>query len=254
MKDKEGQIIDYLNGALSPEECKIVEEAIARDPEMKTLLSEYRSLDGAMLEMPHERPSAGLQYRFDAFLESQTTEEAQVISMPKKSYRILGYAASIAVLVTVGVLFGLNYAKSDIISHKDSELVSIREKLNMLKDEESVSSRIQAVNVAYDLKEVDPEVVDALLKFMKEDESANVRLAAVEALIDLGAIVKVKDDMLERLKVEEDAFVKIALIQGLAELKEERAGSVLDNIIEDEMSPVYIKDEAHKAKHKLNQI
>ncbi len=254
MKDKEEKIIDYLSGTLSPEENSRIEEAIALDPEMKTLLSEYKDLEDTMLEMPLENPSENLQNRFDAFLETQLEEESKVVAMPRRSYKILGYAASVAILVTVGVLFGLNYAKNDIISSKDNELVSMREKVNTLMKEESVSDRIQAVNVSYDLAEPDPQVVDQLLKIMAEDESANVRLAAVEALVDIGGTPKVKSEMIEQLKVEEDAFVKIALIQGLAELKEERAGSVLDNIIEDETSPVYIKDEAHRAKHKLNQI
>jgi hypothetical protein len=246
----ENTIIDYFNGMLSLEEEEAMFIEMDSNPELKKLYDQYKEIELRIEKEELQQPSLELSHRFSQMLEMEIKDQKQEFPYP---YKILAYAASIVALVTLGIMIGQNQFQSGLLDAQSKEIVGLRSEMNALINDQSVTNRIEAINVAYEFPEQDDKVIDLLIKTMESDPSSNVRLAAVEALVEIPITNATKKAIYERLEVEEDSFVKIALIQAVVKINDKNSVHLLDKITQDEMTPKFIKDEAHIAQLKLNK-
>jgi HEAT repeat protein len=114
-----------------------------------------------------------------------------------------------------------------------------------LNNMESPSQRITAAAGAYELKNTDKDIVDALVKTMNGDPNTNVRLAALEALSRFHRESYVKKQLIASLKKQKDPMVQIELIQLLTRMKETTILQELDKIVNDENTIKAVKDHAY---------
>jgi hypothetical protein len=249
----EERIIDLINGELNESEAIKIRETIRKNPEMQKFYNEFIELEEAMKEDHLELPSLTLEMKVDQLIqeEQKKIDGQQVRRFPT---RYLAYAASIVFLVSMGVLIGLNYSKSGLLDRQSAELTELRRTMSQKMTDPSVSNRIEAVNVSYDVAQQDKKIIDLLIKTMVNDPSPNVRLAAVGALSEMEPTPSIRKAIVRQLETEDDSFVKIALIQAVVDLKDQSATSTLDKITQDETVPKFIKDEAYMAQLKLNKI
>ncbi len=262
MTDLSTQLIDYIDKNLSAEEHNKVEQAIAQSP---SLQAEYQQLKHVLLLMDTEQeclPSAELKNRFDLLLEqeSQKIEEqkdgTKTISFHPKS--LLKYAAVGLVLLVSGYFVGQNLPNStkgnsiaqDIAQDKQ---FTESEMMEML-DGPSTSQRIKAVNISYKMENADDRIVEALIKTMQEDESSHVRLAAVQALENFPSNPKIVDALIYALETPNDPMVTIAVINILANTKEQKALEPLEKIAKGDTHLNFVKDEAEVGIFKLTTI
>jgi HEAT repeat protein len=123
---------------------------------------------------------------------------------------------------------------------------------NLLQNDLSPSQRIMGVKAAYEAEQKDDAIVNALIKVMNEDPNVNVRLSAMEALSKFSNEIIVRKALIESLHKQTDPVMQIALIQVLVQLKEKEAVQSLKEIIESEVVPESVKDEAYGGIIKLN--
>lgn len=116
-----------------------------------------------------------------------------------------------------------------------------------LNNMESASTRIAAAMKAYDMKNADKEIVDALLTTMNGDPNTNVRLAALEALAKFHREPYVKKQLTASLKKQNDPMVQVELIQVLTKMKQTSILNELEKLVKDANTNEAVKDRAYSS-------
>lgn len=249
------QVLDYIDGRLSAEERKQVEQLLKENTEVRTWYEQMKELNSAISSSKEWKPSAALRESFSAMLQQELEAEkkSKSIFFNPVFYRA---AAAIALLVTLGSL-GFWYSKQQA---KDAEILALRKEMEatrslvfaLLQNDQSASQRMMGVKAAYETTRKDDAIVLALINVMNEDANMNVRLSAVEALGKFSTEAIVQRALIESLPKQTDPAVQIALIQVLVQMKEQGAVQSLQKIIEDESTIESVKDEAHAGIIKLS--
>lgn len=112
---------------------------------------------------------------------------------------------------------------------------------------ESASTRIAAAMKAYDLKNADKDIVDALLHTMNSDPNTNVRLAALEALAKFHREPYVKKQLTAALKKQKDPMVQVELIRVLTNMKQTSILTELEKLVKDVNTSEAVKDRAYSS-------
>lgn len=112
---------------------------------------------------------------------------------------------------------------------------------------ESASTRIAAAMKAYEMKNADREIVDALFATMHTDPNTNVRLAALEALAKFHREPYVKKQLTASLKKQKDPMVQVELIQVLTKMKQTSILNELEKLVKDANTNEAVKDRAYSS-------
>jgi hypothetical protein len=120
-----------------------------------------------------------------------------------------------------------------------------------LNDMSSTSERLNAAVQAYQFKDTDKEIVNALVKTMNTDPNTNVRLAALDALGRFYREPYVKQQLTASLSKQKDPMVQIELIQILTKMKQTTILKELEKITKDENTIKAVKDQAYSGIYTL---
>ncbi|MDX1627256.1 MAG: hypothetical protein R3345_01080, partial [Fulvivirga sp.] len=193
MKDEKMRelMIDYIEGNLSGELGEFVEKYINKSAANR---KEYESLQATIALLEQDRqlePDSSLRSQFmdalnQAIAEEKEVQETKHHFLGNPSRQIWQVAAAAAILI-IGVMGGMWYMQNKNNEAQmralQKEMESTKQMVMMaLENQHSASQRMMGVNASYDIKEVDHDIVNALVKTMNEDDNVNVRLAAVNAL------------------------------------------------------------------------
>ena len=146
-------------------------------------------------------------------------------------------------------------AESDIRTRKENIAANRREQKQVLfaglNDMSSSSERLNAAMKAYQFKDTDKEIVNALVKTMNTDPNTNVRLAALDALSRFHREPYVKQQLVASLSKQKDPMVQIELIQVLTKMKQTTIIKELEKITKDENTIKAVKDQAYSGIYTL---
>jgi hypothetical protein len=132
--------------------------------------------------------------------------------------------------------------------------INTKKKLVMfagLNNMESPASRIAAATEAYQLKNADRDVVDALSETLDNDPNTNVRLAALDGLAQFYRDKYVRKKLVASLKKQQDPLVEITLINLLTRMKELGILTELEKMVKDENTMRALKDCAYSSIFRL---
>jgi hypothetical protein len=116
-----------------------------------------------------------------------------------------------------------------------------------LNDMGSPTQRMRAAIQAYEMKDTDKEIVDALVKTMNTDPNTNVRLAALDALAKFHREPYVKKQLLGAMSKQKDPMVQIGLIELLTKMKQTSILKELDKMVKDGNTMEAVKDHAYSS-------
>jgi len=116
-----------------------------------------------------------------------------------------------------------------------------------LHNMDAPSQRMIAASKAYQLVNIDHDIIDALTKTLNGDPNTNVRLAALEALGKFHREPYVKKKLVGSLKKQNDPMVQIALIELLTSMREKSILRELDKIVNDTRTIEAVKDHAYSS-------
>ena len=142
----------------------------------------------------------------------------------------------------------------DMAARKHAFLVSLREQNSRagreamfvgLNNMESPATRINAASKVYKLKNIDNDVIDALVQTLNTDPSPNVRLAALDGLAHFYREGYVRRQLIASLKHQQDPSVEIELINLLAKIKESGILTELEKIVNDQNTRQPVRDCAY---------
>ena len=254
--NKDTRIIDYLNGNLSEGETSQFESELAVDPSLRSEFENYSTLFERIDEIKVEQPSDKLKLNFEKYLESieekKDSQESKVITF--RPLKHLKSIASVAAILIIGILVGINFNQSTQIKKMDNQTAQLLDHMKTRMESGSVSSRIEAMQVNFDEKNPQSEILNTLINTLRNDESPNVRLAAAEALEPFANESIVRSALVELLTKEKDSFVLISMIGTLSQSKNSQAKESLLEITKSENVEQFIRDEAHLGLLQLEKI
>ena len=256
-------MIDYLEGNLSGELKSFVANHIEKDERWVKEFNELKEVMDAMENTTDLEPDSSLKTDFEAMLRIEMSEEKLNQSIEKEvevtktiywnSPKMWMQIAASVTILAVGVILGINF------TNDRAELVALQKEMDATKQlvisslqNQSASSRLNAVNVSYQMNSMDDEIVEALISTMNTDDNANVRLAALEALTQFVDEEKVRKALIASLSTQDKPVVQIALINLMIQLKESRAIAPMKEILNSEEAIEVVKDEANYGVFKLS--
>ena len=257
-KDMKELIIDFLDGNLEGELARYVEEKIAEDEhlarEYASLMKLHEVMGNDKLSDPPERLRSG----FYDFLE--TEKKAMVRELPKGSLTPLQYifrAAAVLALIAMSIWGGIIYQKNnqtEQLAGLQEEIRKNREALLQLMERppSSASARMSAVYNNDHIESGDEQIMKALFYTLNYDPNTNVRLAAFEAIERYTDNPLVLRELIASLKFQDNPTIQIAIIHHLVELREMDAIEPLQQLVEDENTEQFVKDEARMGLFKLS--
>src|SRR5258706_2544260 len=226
----ESLLIDYIDGNLNDADRVMVEKELAQNAEAAKLHAQLKEVMSLMDNAHHVEPSFSLRTSFEKSLREEISSRGETLAKTGKQVFfkpwVLRVAAGI-ILVIIGVVIG------DKLSEKrqhDQELAAIKKELednkrmmiSILENQQSASQRVMGATVAYEMKQADDEIVNALVKAMDEDPNTNVRLTALEALGKFYQQGHVRSKLIKSLSTQKDPVVQIALIRVLVQMKKRK--------------------------------
>jgi anti-sigma factor RsiW len=257
---------DYLQGNLSPDQLRHVEEHLAECADCSEEVAVWKKLS----LLPIEQPSPVSRARFEAMLQAyQAGRSSQPAGTSKWRIRApawnvfqwlrspLGATAWSVALVAIGVYAGLQVAgfksHSQDLHAMQAELTSMKQLvvLSMLQ-QQSASARLEGVSWSTQDQQLNPQVLSALLHTLRYDASVDVRLAALDALSRHGRQPQVHKGILDSLQQPQSPLVQVALIDLLLEWRDPDAAQRLQALQQSPNLNPIVRQRAEWARSKLN--
>ncbi|WP_282042944.1 zf-HC2 domain-containing protein [Winogradskyella flava] len=236
--------LDYVSKTL-------FEEHIKSCASCTQIHQEFIHLIDTINQIQEELPDNDLELAFSDMLAKEKEvlkiSKSRVLKPKNKLLKSILKVAAALLLMISSYLFGSYKSNTSQIN----EIAVLRqEKTKMLTiatlslmENESASKRIQAVKYSQELENPDDEILNALINEMLYDKLVNVRLAAARALERFSENNMVKNAYIQALRTEENTSMQIELIEILAYIKEMRAIPKMKELLNDENTPIFIKDQ-----------
>jgi len=203
--------------------------------------------------LPEMEPSAESNHILDKIICQESLATTRKPGFNGISRRLLipaGIAASI-ILFMAGFLSGRTHKENHL---KEQEILALRKEVNETKNlmilnlinQQSASKRILAAAYAENLELLQPEVMNALFNSLNNDYSANVRLASLEALARYTDDPNVRLELVKTFDNEKDPIIQLNMINLMVLLNEKSSVKVMQRLVDDDLTPATVKDQARK--------
>lgn len=245
MRAIEDVAIDYLEGILPKTEHEAFEKLLTHSSEAQLVLKELEELYNAMDKNETPDPSSDLDDSFYKMLEAERMNQNQNNAAP--SFGTSWLYGAIAALVLLLVGFGLGrYSSSE--NSTPPEMIAMQKEMEEIKQlvlmtlrKESASERLKAVHFTSQIKNVDNELLYALIHTMGFDNSLDVRIRAAESLSKFSDLSLVRDSYIKMLHQEESPEMQLLLIDLLVANNTQEALDEMYYLYEKENLPEFIK-------------
>lgn len=237
---KDEQLIELIEGIPDPQ----LEAKIEKDDALRKRYTELKEV----LELMQTSTEFEVPAHIGAHLQSAILEE----SADRKGQQLPWMQVAAAVVL---VLFGFLLGKLGSPTNNGEELTALKTEIEMLKEvaltgtlqQHSASERILAVNQIEEKREVNEELLSALIETLNSDESPNVRYAALQALKKFIEDESVRAELVKSLEAQTDPLIQISLISLLVEAEEKSAIAPLKEIIKKNEITPEVKQQAKVA-------
>lgn len=260
------KILDYINGELSVEEKIEFEKMLDQDAQFRKLYEEELNLWNMMTAI--EVPAADTSKAKKQFLNTldvykEVSVKAQGVSFIQKLKELWNFQPNLklsyaVVLLVVGLGIGLIFSKRSKLSG-DQEIAQLTSEVSEMKqvmmlsliENPSATERIRAVNMTSEIKNVDDQVIDALLTTLNNDANDNVRLMTLEALIELADNAKVREGLVKSIVKQTSPLMQTAMADAMLKLQEKDSIKSLKKILKQENLNSTVKDKVEDTIQKI---
>ncbi|MDH3648567.1 MAG: HEAT repeat domain-containing protein [Saprospiraceae bacterium] len=210
----------YQRDQLNKEEQKKLDRLIA---EGKLSLEDFEDLQKLDSELSHHilvDPPATLDRRFYQSLHKFSTKNTSTVTINRW---IIGMAASVLLLIGVGVGTLFNAGSNAKVLQLSGEMKAMREMMMLsMLEQGSPSDRLKAVSLTGTMTEVSDRVSQALLYRVNHDRNDNVRIASIEALRPYSQNPKVREGLIEAIQHQQSPLVLLTLAETLKSIDQQQ--------------------------------
>jgi len=242
---------DFLVGELDQTSMEKIQAHMAECSSCREEMEDLSTLWTKLGVLPEERPSNGLRQRFYRMLEEykeEMNQERPVQHLRKFFSSLFGHSWSRRpalqfgfsfLLLFIGLTIGYFIRTGSQSAELRREVQGMRQMLAVsLLEQRSSIQRLRGINLSYDLKEPNPQTIDALLNTLDSDPSINVRMAAVDALYLFYDFPSVKEGVIHSLSQQTSPLVQVALVDLLVTMQERQALESFKKLIQvNELDP-----------------
>jgi len=243
----QNSIVDYLENNMSEKQAAAMKTHIETCNNCQVALTEMQEFLSEVSNEELEQPSENLRVNFEKMLEEEKQLQQTKVVKLKTNWKSYLQIAATVLLVLSSFLFGRHQntqqLDAQVAELKTENLASKQSTILALMDNQSASKRIQGVQYVEEFTNLDPEIVEALVKRMLNDENTNVRLTAVNALQGFITSEKVKDGFIKALETEKDPAIQITLIQSLVKIQATSALKPMRQLLEQDETQPFVKEE-----------
>lgn len=240
------KMVYFIEHKLSQEESTLFKKHLEKCTSCKKELEETRALLSTLSKENEEIPSENLRLNFEKMLvEEKELQQPKVIHLsthPTNWKSFLQIAASILIVLSA-FLIGKYQADLKPVSAANKKEIQQKESVLALIENTSASKRIMAVNQSEKFATTDTKIMQALINRLFFDKNTNVRSAAAEALSKFTAEEMVKIALIKSLETEKDPSIQIELIRILTKIQEKRAIKPMQELLNKEEIPFYVKQQ-----------
>lgn len=249
----EDQLLDYLDGLLDADRNEEIRNHLRTCEGCRTALLELQQLSEALAALPEDVPPADGR---SGILEAIGREQS--VGPRGRLRHVTSWlvrAAAVVVLMATSYLAGSHRASTEgralMATLVANNTVLVRQSALSLIDHPSASKRLQAMTLVGSVPASDEALLSAVVSTMQRDPFVNVRLAALRALMAFEDSPNVRDALVVALDHETSPGMQLALIETLADLNEKRAVPRLRQLLDDDATPGFLKEQV---AHELNTL
>jgi len=240
------RLIRYLEGDLSSSDRLQIQSRLGKEPKLKAELESLQEMYATFDEVQLAAVPQDVDQNFYKFLEQEEAHQIRPsIRNISSAWRWMAIAASVLVLIALGISLQLNWSQQHQMASLQAEIEKTQRMmiLSMLENP-SASNRMQAVGVSLQRVERDDEILTALQQVLDYDPNVNVRLKAATSLSIFVEEPKVINILISSLAKQTYPQVQIALIEILTQARKKEALGALHQLLEQEDLMEIVKDKA----------
>lgn len=263
------QLPEYWEGGLEEDERVALEMHLASCAGCRSEADSLGSIWHGLARIPMAQPSADVRRRFyerlDAYQQGALEQQPATGARASWTDRLRGWWPQRPAF-QIGLSFALltlGFFGGYVVDHKkdESQVSQLRTEVNGMRQlvtlsllqQQNASERLKGVNFAYRVEQSDTEVLAALLHTVNHDSNVNVRLAAIDALATFGASPVARRGLVQAIAKQDSPMVQVALIDAVAEMRDEQAASTLKSVAADAKVNPEVRERAQWALGRLGQ-
>ncbi|MEO0507029.1 MAG: HEAT repeat domain-containing protein [Bacteroidota bacterium] len=257
MENFEEESMVYLAGGLSATEESAFEEFLRENQDYQSRFEEVKSSWALLSALDSPEPSEAMD---DAFIKMLDTAERKQAKKREPSlwhtWRQI-FTPSLAfgtllLLVGLGVGYWFSPKENSIPQNNavvvEGETEAVRQKLVLtLLEQPSANQRLDGVNEANKIKEVDDMVISALLQTLNNDPNVNVRLAAIESLANYVDKPIVRQGLVQSIAQQESPLVQVTLANLMVALQEKSSIEPFKQLLKEKQLDTTVKKQIQKS-------
>lgn len=256
MEKFEEQSMAYLAGEMSPTEESAFEAFLKENPDYQSRFEEVKSSWTLLSALESPEPSEAMDDAFIKMLDAAERKQAkkETLSLWDKWREIFTPSMAFGTLLllvglAVGYWFGPKESaipQNNVVVEEETE--AVRQKLVLtLLEQPSANQRLDGVNEANKIKEVDDMVISALLQTLNNDPNANVRLAAIESLANYVDKPIVRQGLVQSIAQQESPLVQVTLANLMVALQEKSSIEPFKQLLEEKQLDTTVKKQIQKS-------
>jgi hypothetical protein len=243
--------LDYLDNDLDATDRTAIENHLAHCKSCADKLEQFKTLNRLFQNTKKVESSQFYKNDFFIALNNEKAKESKTGFRPGSMKNAIKVAASILLFVG-GTIFGSfirdQGTSKTRISVLENEIMSLKQQvaLEMLKEQQTASERLQAVNYVFEQGRLNREVSVALYNSLISDENSSVRLEAALTLKRFSNDEAVRKMLIKSLEYQSDPYVQIKLIQILSKFNENDSRKAIRVFLKQENLNPAVKDFGQK--------
>lgn len=213
-----------------------------------TLRSTYdmwQTIDEIEVPQPSQAMHTGFYKMLNEF-QSETTRA----SKPRYQFDWWtwnGFSLKWAVIAGVFILgvFSGNFFRTEdrgvALVENAEENLEMEERYAMLTASESASSRLQGIQLAKKMEQLDNRIIEALNQTLLHDSNVNVRLSAIETMLHFADNPRVRENLIRAIPHQTSPIIQMTLAEVMIALKDKRAVHEIRELLEAQQLELEVK-------------
>ncbi|MEL6483886.1 MAG: HEAT repeat domain-containing protein [Bacteroidota bacterium] len=257
MEKFEEQSMMYLAGEMSEAELKAFEAFLKENPEYQSHFEEVKTSWMMLSALDSPEPSEAMDDAFVKMLDTAERKQAKKEASPIWNKVREIFTPSLAfgmLLLLIGLGVGYWFSpQENVIPQNNAAVVeeeteAVRQKLVLtLLEQPSANQRLDGVNEANKIKEVDDMVISALLQTLNNDANVNVRLAAIESLANYVDKPIVRQGLVQSIAQQESPLVQVTLANLMVALQEKSSIEPFKQLLKEKQLDTTVKKQIQKS-------
>jgi predicted anti-sigma-YlaC factor YlaD len=242
---------EHITGELNIYQLDQLKKHLKECPACQDLYNDLLKINAAFESIP-DLDLLDEAADFQQIIQAEARKSKQDKTLKIPPYVTIPVSIAASILIFFGGYFLGNRENSEAVNNE--KLTALKQEVAKTKNlmiltllnQQSASKRIQAVNYAAELDQLQPEVMQALLNSLSHDNSTNVRLATLETLAQYAGDPVVRLELVKALENQEDPVIQLNMINLMVLINEKSSAGALLKLVENENTPASVKDRAEK--------